>query len=220
MESTTNQVHWNLRRIVKGDGAATAWLFDTFGDRLYRRLRSRYQYPGGIDAEDLLQDAFVFYLQKGAKVLRDFLERVPDSAQTPERLERHLWDLACGLAANRRRSLKRKKDEPLPDDQWLEETKAGPAEEVMGRQEMELLDSCLEGAGSKVYLYYKLRYWGRPCAGGDRADHRLVDEEHVPAAPEAERCTHRLRLKARARSLPVVVLMVPVEELPADLSPS
>ncbi len=159
MNSKANQVPWNLRRIVKGDGAATAWLFDTFGDRLYRRLRSRYQYPGGIDAEDLLQDSFVFYLQKGAKVLRDFIERVPEHAQTPERLERHLWDLACGLAANRRRSLKRKKDEPLPDDQWLEETKAGPAEEVMSRQEMQLLDECLEGAGSKVYLYYKLRYW-------------------------------------------------------------
>ena len=159
MEESPSQVHWNLRRVVRGDPEATAWLYDQFSSKLFRRLRSRYQYPGGIDAEDLLQDAFVFYLQRDAKVIQDFLERVPESAQTATRLERHLWDLACGLASNRRRSLKRKKDEPLPDDQWLDDPSAQQDEDLIGKQELRLLDDCLKGSGPKVYLYYTLRYF-------------------------------------------------------------
>lgn len=159
MDDATATVTWNLRRVVKGDPSAMAWLFDEFSSRLYRRLRARYEYAGGIEADDLLQDAFVFYLQNDCKVLRDFLERVPERQQIPERLERHLWDLACGLASNRRRSLKRRKDEPLPDDRWLDDPSATPDEQAMGKEEMNLLDACLEGSGEKVYLYYKLRYW-------------------------------------------------------------
>jgi DNA-directed RNA polymerase specialized sigma24 family protein len=156
---SSNQVNSSLERVLEGDQEAIAWLFDEFSAGLYRRLKARYEYAGGIEAEDLLQDSFVFYLQNDCKVLRDFLDRVPVAGQTRERLERHLWDLACGLAANRRRSLKRKKDEPLPDDQWLDDPSAGPAQEAIGKQEMNLLDGCLEAAGERVYLYYKLRYW-------------------------------------------------------------
>ena len=154
-----DSVHELVNQVVRGDAQGAAWLFDTFAERLFRRLRARYEYPGGIDADDLLQDAFVFYLQNDAKVLRDFLSRVPERQQTQDRLERHLWDLACGVASNRRRSLKRKKDEPLPDDQWLDDPRASPDSELTSRQELEALNGCVEGSGSRIFLYYKLRFF-------------------------------------------------------------
>ncbi len=153
------QVKWNLERLVRGHADAAAWLFDTFGETLFRRLKRRYEYPGGADAEDLMQDAFVFFLQHDAKVLRDFLDRVPEQEQDAARLDRHLWDLACGVASNRRRSQRRRRDgEELPEDGALSDGAATPENEAMGKEQLRMLETCLSGAGEKVFLYYKLRF--------------------------------------------------------------
>lgn len=155
------EVGRTLRCLLEGDRAAAAWIYDTFADRLYRRLRRRYGYPGGLDPDDLLHDAFIFYFQNDGKVLRDFLERVPPEKQTRERLERHLWDLACGVASNRRRSAS------LRDHWSLDENPVEPAddrapsleERAVGRDQLARLDRCLEGQNGRVYLYYRLRFW-------------------------------------------------------------
>ena len=99
-----DDTHEMIERLLAGDRAAAAWLYDTFSADLFRRLRQRYAYAGGPDAEDLLQEAYAFYFQRDGKVLRDFLERVSPGAGAREALERHLWDLACGVASNHRRS--------------------------------------------------------------------------------------------------------------------
>ena len=72
------EVGRQLARIFAGERRGAAWLYDTFAPRLHRRLRGRYGYPGGLETDDLLHDAFVFYFQHRAKVLRDFEGRVWD----------------------------------------------------------------------------------------------------------------------------------------------
>ncbi len=150
-------VHERLLSLVAGDRSGAAWIYDTFAGRLFRRLGQRYAFPGGLDAEDLLQDAFVFYFQHDYRVLRSFLERVPPDQQTAVRLERYLWDLACGIATNRRRSLKssptleedtRDRPSPVPDAE----------QSLMARDHLVRLAACLEGKGARIYFYYKLRY--------------------------------------------------------------
>lgn len=145
-----------LRRLVAGDSAATAWLYDTFAGRLYRRLELRYGYPGGLDTEDLLHDAFVFFFQHDARVLRRFLEEFSPEEQTPARLERYLWDLACGLAANRRRSQGRAKVIPFTRD----EISPTPSIEssMIDRDRLARLGECIEGHGTRIFLYYKMRF--------------------------------------------------------------
>ncbi len=150
-------VHEWLVSLVAGERAGSAWLYDTFAAKLFRRLRQRYAYPGGIEAEDLLHDAFVFYFQHDYRVLRSFLDRVPRPQQTLARLERHLWDLACGIAANRRRS---SKSSPLLDIEPRDQPSPAPGAErsLVNRDRLVRLDTCLEGKGERLYLYYKLRF--------------------------------------------------------------
>lgn len=153
----SESVHQRLLGVVAGKRSDVAWIYDTFAGRLFRRLRQRYGFPGGLDAEDLLHDAFVFFFQHDYRVLRSFLERVPKARQTQVRLERYLWDLACGIAANRRRSAKAAPDleEAKPD----RPSKAPDAEQsLVARDRLVRLDACLEGKGSRLYFYYKLRY--------------------------------------------------------------
>jgi DNA-directed RNA polymerase specialized sigma24 family protein len=151
-------VHQQLLRIVQGQQDAAAWLYDTFAPKLFRRLSIRYGYPGGLDAEDLLQDAFIFFLQNDCRVLNNFLNRNTESHQTQPALERYLWDLACGVATNKRRSSSLRKVVPLhPGDPDPVEPSA--ERKTVDRDQLEQLDRCLAGGNARVYLYFKLRYY-------------------------------------------------------------
>ncbi|MEM9592939.1 MAG: hypothetical protein AAGD06_01660 [Acidobacteriota bacterium] len=152
-----------LTSLVAGDRSAAEWLYDTFAPGLHRRIRGRYGGFPGVDADDLLQDAFVFYFQRDAKVLRDFLERVEPHRRTQGRLERHLWDLACGLAANRRRAAAVRKDtRSLTDDGETAPEVAvddGSEDRLLDRDQLKRLDRCLVGRGRRLAIYYRLRFW-------------------------------------------------------------
>lgn len=152
------EVQERLRQAIDGKRAAAAWLYDTFAPGLYRRLRQRYGQTGGAEPEDLLQDSFVFYFQNGCKVLRDFLERTSEEGRTAAALERHLWDLACGVAANRRRSAWGRKV-VLLDDFRGASPEAGSERSLLARDSLGRLDDCLRSANQRVYLYFKLRYF-------------------------------------------------------------
>ncbi len=151
-------VHQQLLQVVQGKPDAVAWLYDTFAPKLFRRLGMRYGYPGGLDAEDLLQDSFLFYFQNDYRVLRNFLERNREPKQTQPALERYLWDLACGVATNKRRSSSLRKVVPLhPGD--TEPVEPSAENKAVDRDQLVQLDRCLAGGNSRVYLYFKLRYY-------------------------------------------------------------
>jgi DNA-directed RNA polymerase specialized sigma24 family protein len=152
------QVESWLHRLVAGDADAAAWLYDTFGPPLFRRLRLRYGYPGGLDAQDLLHDAFVYFFQERCGALRRILERVPPDELTSDVLERHLWDAACGVASNRRRSAARRRGTGRTDGSELAEDPLAERDAI-SRDLLERLDGCVRGAPDRVYLYFKLRYW-------------------------------------------------------------
>jgi RNA polymerase sigma factor (sigma-70 family) len=146
-----------LERILAGQQNAAAWLYDTFAARLYRRLKLRYGYPGGLDADDLLQDAFVLYFRGNGKALQRFLDRVPEAEQTVERLERFLWDQACGLATNRLRSAARRKVVAI-DEYRSTASAVDPEQAVAARDAMTQLANCIEQSSERTFLYFKLRY--------------------------------------------------------------
>lgn len=153
-----SEIAQQLAALLAGDQQAAAWLYDSFAPRLYRRLRQRYAYPGGPDADDLLQEAYLFYFQHDGRVLRRYLERTPEERCTAASLEAYLWDLACGLASNHRRKLAvRKKVVPLPEA-W--EIPADPAAETgaVSRDLLERLEACLKEGRERVFLYFSLRY--------------------------------------------------------------
>lgn len=146
-----------LWQLIDGDHGAAAWLYDTFAPGLYRRLRRRYAHLQGVDANDLLHDAFVLFFQNRGKVLGDFLGRVLPRDQTERALERHLWDLACGVASNRRRSIGKRKTVSIDE---LRDASTDPNQEqtALGRQALVQLDECLRSGPDRVYLYFKLRH--------------------------------------------------------------
>lgn len=146
-----------IARIIDGDREAVAWLYDTFAPVLFRRLRARYGYPGGLDAEELLHDAFVFFLQHDARVLSQFLSRTAPGEQTPVTLERHLWDLACGVASNRRRERSRRPEVALLDADSIGDN-GDPADKSLKEDMLLRLDACLRQRNARVYLYFTLRY--------------------------------------------------------------
>lgn len=148
-------LHEDIRRVASGDRDATAWLYDTFAPRLLRRLGARYG-PLGLDGEELLHDAFVFYLQHDARVLRALLTRHADQPLNEFDVHTYLWDLACGVASNRRRALRRASVVPLRGDALRGPD--GTASAAFDRDLLERLDRCLSGKNSRVYLYFKLRY--------------------------------------------------------------
>lgn len=145
-----------LREIASGETAAAAWLYDAFAATLYRRLRQRYGYPGGVEVEDLLQDTFMQALKQRGTVLTRWLDRQPQPP-TEAALERYLWDLACGLATNRRRTQSRVNVVSIERAQPLT---AGPVAErsLLGKDALEQLESCLEATNARTYLYFKLRH--------------------------------------------------------------
>ena len=144
-----------IRQIADGDPAASAWLYDTFAPLLYRRLLRRYAYLEGADVEDVLHDTFVLALRSDAEWLRRSLLEEEDVSL--EQLAQMLWNLACGLVANRRRSAARRKTLSLPDDADPPAAAIfeGP---LLDRDRLARLDVCLREGGPKVYLYFKLRF--------------------------------------------------------------
>ena len=149
---------FDVRRVLdgleSGDMEVVATLYDRFSPRLLKRLRGRYPY---LDSEDLLQDAFVRYLRDDAALLRRFPDRPTADPELEAELERYLWDHACGVAANRRRQKSRRQAHesglrmvgpPAPD----------PERATVSTDMLHRLDDCLRHKGSRVYLYFKLRY--------------------------------------------------------------
>jgi len=147
-----------LGRIVAGDAAATARLYDSHAPRLYRRLARRYP---ELDAEDLLQETFLLCLRDGAALLGRLLEREPTGGgrgrPTEAELHRYLWDLGCGLASNRRRWAAVRRSAVLSLDR---PAAGGPdaEREAIAKDVLERLERCLGDRGGRTYLYYKLRY--------------------------------------------------------------
>lgn len=156
-ELAAGQIAEKIRAIAVGDQRAVAWLYDTFSRELYRRLTGRYGGLPGVEVEDVLHDAMVFYLQNGAKVLEDFLRRTPAAERDEAGLGRHLWNLACGLVANRRRTTRSRPTLPLLGTAWTS-SRPDPEQDVLGRDELDQLDACLKRRGERLYLYFKLRY--------------------------------------------------------------
>jgi len=148
-----NLLKIKIGRVIEGDRQATAWLYDQFAPLLFRRLSSRYV-PLGLDGEELLQDAFVFYLQHDARVLRRLLER--ETTFDDNSVHRYLWDLACGLASNKLRSLKRATIVPLNNE--ILKAEDDTAQSNLSQDLLSRLDACLSHKNSRVYLYFTLRY--------------------------------------------------------------
>ena len=175
-----------LRRILAGDERAAAWLYDVFAPPLFRRLAQRY---GGTDRsaiEDLVQEAFLALWRNDRRLIGELTRRDP----SPDRraVERLLWDQACGVASNRRRTLRSFR--PVGLEEVPARVLASPAGEDAGgaeertirRELLSLLDGCLRRAGSRLYLYLKLR-------------HRdgLAPEEIVAATGWSKKATYKLK---------------------------
>ncbi len=148
------EVVTKLRGIIAGDQAAAAWLYDRFGPKLYRRLKARYPQ---LDTEDLFHDAFVLYYRNQARLLASFLEREPAESCDEHRLERYLWDQACGLAANRRRSSAFRKVVAISEVR--EPTEPGDhGRATINRDTLKKVLACLREKSQRVYLYFSFRF--------------------------------------------------------------
>lgn len=146
-----------LERLVAGSRTAAAWLYDAFAPRLYRRLRQRYGYLGEAEIEDLLQETFLVVLRNERRVLAAFLDRRQARPIESEEIERFLWDEACGLASNRRRSAAVRKVVSLED--YAEAATAPRAEaRAVDRDAVLRLVACLKESGARLHLYFKLRF--------------------------------------------------------------
>jgi DNA-directed RNA polymerase specialized sigma24 family protein len=144
-------------RLAAGDREAVAWLYDHAAPDLYRRLSRRYGYPGGPDAADLLQDTFLLCLRDEARLLRNFIDGQPAGSPALPSLQRYLWDLACGVAANVRRSVWSRRVQALPETAPLAD-KTEVERSAVTRQALQRIDGCLRQQGERTYLYFKLRY--------------------------------------------------------------
>lgn len=148
-----------VRKIVEGDQAAKEWLYDTFGGSLFRRLGARYR-QRGLDPEELLHDAFVFYFQNDGRVIAQYLSHTPVEDQDEESLDHHLWNLACGVATNRLRSrkLRRRFATDSDIDDLPEPGSAHPEMEIVDRDLIDRFGDCLRGHGDRLFTYYALRF--------------------------------------------------------------
>jgi len=152
------EIAQQLKAVLSGDREAASWLFDAFAPRLYRRLKQRYAFPGGLDVDDLLQEAFLFYFQHDGRVLRRFLERTPEEFQTATRLEGYLWDLACGVASNQRRKASKSKNVvSLPEERVIPFPSAAERNTI-SKDLLNKMEECLAGGRERIFLYYSLRY--------------------------------------------------------------
>jgi DNA-directed RNA polymerase specialized sigma24 family protein len=175
------EAHEIAERLAAGDPDAAAWLYDTVAPDLYRRLGRRYGYPGGPDAADVLQETFLLCLKDGARLLRGVLADQPAGAPALPELKRYLWDLACGVAANARRSVWSRRVETLPETPLAADEP--PAERsAIAKDALARLDGCLAARGTRLYLYFKLRY-----VDG------LTPEETAAATGWSRKATYKLR---------------------------
>ncbi len=171
-----------LRHVIAGDREAAAWLYDCFATSLFQRLGRRYGYLTLEEREDVLQDTFVHALRHDGRLLASFLERAAGTAPEPGDLERFLWDQACGLVANRRRSRLARRWVPLGDEDEAEPDPVSAEQRLIDRDSLRKLDHCLRDRGQRVYLYFQLRY-----ADG------LAPEEIVAATGWSRKATYKLR---------------------------
>lgn len=149
-----------VSRILAGDRAAVAWLYDTFAPRLLRRLVRRFGAIRGLDAEDLLQDTFIYLLSHDGRALGRFRTRHTDAAPEPQDLEHFLWSAACGIASNRQRSLRRRPAAALSEREVAHapSASAGGESPALARDALERLGACLFRSGDRLHLYFQLRY--------------------------------------------------------------
>lgn len=167
---------------MAGEDAGRRWLHEAFAPRLQRRLRGRYGHHRGIDVDEVFQDIFLFFYQQAPRTFSRFLEEVPCEERTEARLEAHLWDLACGIASNRLRSVRRRP----PAFTAIAEDAADPVDserQALHRDVLARLKACLKGAGSRSFLYYKLRF-----VDG------FTPEEIVRVTGWSRKATYKLRL--------------------------
>lgn len=144
-----------LEQIIAGDPDAQTWLYETFAPKLFRKLRNRYR-ATRLDPEELLHDAFVSFYQHEARVLRTFLDRTAAADRTLQTLDLYLWDLACGVATNRRRSAQARRTETLPVHEPTAEVDA--EQQASSREALQRLYDCLRGSKQRVVIYFLLRY--------------------------------------------------------------
>lgn len=143
-----------IRRVLAGDRAAAAWLYDTFAPRLYRRLLRRYPHLTRPEIEDALHDAFVLLLSPDNRTLRSFVATAADGEAA---LERRIWGLACGMVANRRRAGRATPEVALGE---LEPSANQPSAEhvTLHRDLLERLGACLARQRERLVLYLTLRH--------------------------------------------------------------
>jgi DNA-directed RNA polymerase specialized sigma24 family protein len=196
-------------RLAAGDPDALAWLYDSVAPDLYRRLCRRYQRPGGPDAADLLQETFLLCLRDGARLLRGAVDGLPAGSPVLPPLRRYLWDLACGLAANARRSVWSRRVQSMAEAPAA----AGepPAERsVIARESLGRLDGCLEGQGERLYLYFKLRYVDgltpEEIVAGTGWSRKITYKLRQSLNEAVERCLDRLGLRPGSW-LPVIAVL-------------
>jgi DNA-directed RNA polymerase specialized sigma24 family protein len=186
-------------RLATGDPKAVAWLYDHVAPDLYRRLRRRYERPGGPDPADLLQETFLLCLRDRARLLRGVVESLTPGSPPLPALNRYLWDLACGIAANARRSAWSRRSRPLPE--MAPASEEPPAERsAIAREALERLDGCLQEQGERLYLYYKLRYVDgltpEEIAAGTGWSRKTTYKLRQSLNEAVERCLDRLGLRA------------------------
>ncbi len=202
------EAHEFAERLAAGDREAVAWLYDNVAPDLYRRLCRRYGYPGGPDAADVLQETFLLSLRDGARLLRGSLANQPAGSPVLPSLQRYLWDLACGVAANVRRSVWSRRAQPMPETAVADEP--GVERSVVARQALERLDGCLEQQGERVYLYFKLRYVDSltpdEIAAGTGWSKKATYKLRQSLNEAVERCLDRLGLRPGSW-LPLVILL-------------
>ncbi len=147
-----------IQALLRGERSAKTWLYDTFSPRLYRRLLGRYGHWKRLDIDDLLHDVFLLFFKNNAETLRRFHEGVPEGEQTERRLDRYLWDTACGVMANRRRSYQRAPAFEELDTDTLHLEDLSFEAQAMRRDQLNRLAGALRKRDLQLYLYYKMRY--------------------------------------------------------------
>ena len=145
-----------LRRILAGEAEAAAWLYDCFSARLFRRLVQRYGYLGREEIEDLVQETYLAAFRRDGALLSALLDRSQNDLQEPD-IARFLWDQACGLASNRRRSAAVRKISALPPTEDIP-TDEDSESRTIDRDLLTRLDHCLRSGAVRTYLYFKLRH--------------------------------------------------------------
>lgn len=149
------EIRCQVERIANGDSAATTWLYESFAARLRQRLAWRYP---TLEAGDLVHDAFLLCLKREARVLRRLLQRTPPAELSRERLERYLWNLACGLATNRIRSARRRSVALAPRER-CSTAESSPPPRPESRDALVSLTRRLRERGGRLYTYFELRYF-------------------------------------------------------------